>query len=186
LTPDGKSVVRVIPEPSLEDVKCLSSALNSNSCSDVEKTFADHFKSKHCREFHDVIDRLSENSNHKLIYVNTLVKKYRKVRDLLSNKKVKIKKSVQYYIGEFCYPIGVSFWYYFSIYLPAVVHRIQSLFLADEARSFFNRKNSLSSKFQHPSISNILSAITPNLALEKINSERHYLFLQFIYFIDII
>lgn len=131
-------------------------------------TYREHF-AKRNTEFLSLIDRMGEDPNYRLAK-SFPVTSILTLHDLLKASHAKEKSEINDVVLEGCQLLGNAKWYYVSLILPGLAHRIKSLQLAEEALDWATAK--VSNKFDFEDIALMLEAITPKLALEHLNSEK--------------
>jgi len=198
------TVVRVVPDPAdPNDKTYLHSPMTDNRLQKSDptvvsnQTYADYFISKYPAHIRRILIQLQQTPSERvpLLQVYTLPRDD-KIRDMLLNHNIKLKKEVVHVLPQACTPLGESQWYYCRLFLPSVLHRMQALLLAEEARDCIRgllmtgevtpavadrKKQKLPAQ---PRIMDMLVALTPRVAKECINSERFEMlgdsFLKFI------
>jgi len=148
-------------------------------------TYADYFASKYPAHIRRIVTQLQQTPSERvpLLQAYTLPRD-EKTRDLLLNHHIKLKKEVLHLLPQACTPLGESQWFYCRLFLPSVLHRLQALLLAEEARNCIrdfaevapseaNDWGRKKQKLAQPSVMDVLVALTPRAAKECINSERY-------------
>jgi len=166
----------------------------------VAITFADYFLSKR-PHLADAIVRAKLDPEHHLVAMNSISTKvahrnllttmqddtrelpgWKNRNSVFSNKPERV-----HFMPEQCRPIGYGHWFYMMKVLPSVVHRVQSVELAVEARNLVFRsarrvcmaEPTLSTQvISHPQeryvrLLTFLEAMTPKMSLESFDSERY-------------
>jgi hypothetical protein len=115
---------------------------------------------------------LSGDPRHHLLPIFEYNKRAPSFSLLRANKRER-GKATSHVVPELCRPMGDCRWYYLSLVLPSVTHRVQSLLLGCEARQFLNTESlTANCSTGQPSLSSVLRAITPKMCLEDFDSER--------------
>lgn len=120
-----------------DNIPNLASTMKEFPGADI--TYANYFLSKLGESYLPMIDRLKTDKNHQLLPAFTLSHKLRLKSFLAPLCKIEMDRQISHFIPELCCPIGQASWYYAMNINPSVVHRLQSLFLSLEARTYIQR-----------------------------------------------
>jgi hypothetical protein len=118
-----------------------------------------------------LLSHLANDSQHRMLLVHEINRSASPV-SLLGFNNRKAERTPTHVVPELCSVMGDGMWYYFSQLVPSVVYRVQSLLLASEARDFLFSNSCNTNNYKLPSLPLLLSALTPKMCLEGIDSER--------------
>eukprot|EP00981_Chlorochromonas_danica_P014153 scaffold7439_cov168-Ochromonas_danica.AAC.5 len=132
-------------------------------------TYREHF-AKRNMQFSSLINHLSKDPNYRL--ANSLpVSGKLSLNDLLKPSPAKEKADVNHVVVlEGCQLLGNAKWYFVSLVLPGLAHRVKSLLLAEEAIQWVRGKVE-NNQSAINDIALMLEAITPKMAFEHQNNE---------------
>jgi hypothetical protein len=158
---------------------------------DPDKTFFEYYTSENLAAL-DILKELYEDSTHTLLTALPVSGKMDATSMLLPATKGKNLEHAKphrhsitsHLIPEFCSPLGKAKYYYIGMTAPCLVWRLQSLFLAQEAATHTKRLYKEWQVANHQDVEThhtevvlgahlMLTAITPRMTLENINSERY-------------